>query len=176
MTKKPTLCLVAAAAALLCALPGALAQTGETPAKHAKAVKHTSSRQQLKSEAQGLALATDTTEQISAAQLDISSRVLTGRADCEFNQNVQVDPLPEHPGYFRVGFAKHQYLMVPEETTTGAVRLVDRKAGVIWLQIPVKSMLIDTKGGHRLVDACLHAEQRAALEASKGAAKANSLQ
>jgi hypothetical protein len=37
-------------------------------------------------------------------------------------------------------------------------------------------MLIDTKGGHRLVDACMHSEQRAAVEASKGAAQANSLQ
>jgi hypothetical protein len=50
---------------------------------------------------------------------------------------------------------------VPEETTTGAVRLEDRRAGIVWLQIPAKSMLMNAKIGQRMADGCLHAEQRA---------------
>ena len=179
MTMRPSFFGAACLAALL-ALCGAPVQAESgAPAKHTarkKAPKPATSHQKLRSEAKGLALAADTSEAISANQLEISARVLTGRADCEFNQNVDVDALPDHPGYFRVAFGKRQYLMVPEETTTGAVRLVDKKAGAIWLQIPVKSMLIDTKGGHRLVDACLGAEQRAAVEASKNVVTVNSLQ
>lgn len=179
MTQRPAL-LRTASVALLAAVIGvcgtsAQAETGSKAASK-KAVKPATAREQLKSEAKGLALATDTAEAVSAAQLEISARVLTGRADCEFNQNVNIDALADHPGYFRVAYGKQQYLMVPEETTTGAVRLVDKKTGVIWLQIPVKSMLIDTKAGHRLVDACLCAEQRAAVEASKNIVKVNSLE
>jgi hypothetical protein len=60
--------------------------------------------------------------------------------------------------------------MVPEETSTGAVRLFDKKAGVVWLQIPAKSMLLNTRAGQRLVDRCTHAEQRAAVGAVSAAA------
>lgn len=166
----------AALAALLLGTAG-LVQAADADAARPAAKKAThhkaTSHEQLKSEAKGLALAVDTTEAISANQLAIAQRVQTGRTDCEFNQTVDVDAVPEHPGYFRVAFGKHQYTMVPEETTTGAVRLVDKKAGAIWLQIPVKSMLIDTKGGHRLVDACQSATQR---DASRTTIKTSSLQ
>lgn len=152
------------------------ADATQPAAKKATRHKAASSHQQLQSEAKGLALAIDTTEAISASQLEIAQRVQTGRTDCEFNQNVDVDAVPDHPGYFRLAFGKHHYTMVPEETTTGAVRLVDKKAGALWLQIPVKSMLIDTKGGHRLVDACRSPTQRAAEEAARTTVKTSSLQ
>lgn len=139
------------------------------PAK--PAAKPGSSRQQLKSEAKGLALATETVEQISQAQLDVAARVLTGDADCEFNQKVQVSAVEGHPGLFHVGFKKAVYRMVPQETTTGAVRLEDKKAGVMWLQIPSKSMLMNSKIGQRMVDSCTHSEQRAAVAAAEGAAR-----
>jgi hypothetical protein len=179
MTKKRTsMSLAALAAAALLGYGGAAQaqSSGATPVKQARLAKHAPAHAKSEAKPPAAAAADDLSDQVNANQLDISARVLTGRADCEFNQNVEVDRVPDHPGYFHVGFAKHRYVMVPEETTTGAVRLVDKKSGVIWLQIPVKSMLIDTKGGHRLVDACMHSEQRAAVEASKGAAQANSLQ
>lgn len=143
----------------------------KSDAQAAKPVKKASpSRQELDSRAKGLALATTTIETINENQLAIAARVLTGRADCEFQQSVQVDPLAEHPGHFVVKFKNGSYTMVPEETTTGAVRLVDRNAGVIWLQIPAKSMMMNSKIGQRMVDGCTHAEQRAAVNAVRAAA------
>ncbi len=129
------------------------------------------SREELKSEAKGLALATDTAEAINDKQLAIATRVLTGKAACEYSQSVDVDAVSGQPGVFKVRYKEINYLMVPEETTTGAIRLFDRKSGVVWLQIPVKSMLLDARAGHRMVDLCTHAEQRAALDAVKGAAR-----
>lgn len=160
-----TLCLAAAGACAQSApdakaAPKATAKPAPRPA---------TPREEIKSEAKGLALATETAEAISDAQLAIASRVLTGKATCEQNQTVDVDPVAEKPGLFRVRFNNLNYVMVPEETTTGAIRLLDRKTAVVWLQIPVKSMLLDNRGGHRLVDLCTHAEQRAAVEAVKAA-------
>jgi len=60
---------------------------------------------------------------------------------------------------------------VPEETTTGALRLEDKKAGIVWLQIPSKSMLMNARIGQRMVDGCMHAEQRAATAAVEAAGR-----
>lgn len=118
----------------------------------------------------GLDLATETVQRISEAQLQVADRVLTGDAACELNQTVSVEPIKGKPGHFVLRFKKASYTMVPEETTSGAVRLEDKKAGMVWLQIPSKSMLMNARAGQRLVDGCLHPEQRAALAAVEGAA------
>lgn len=100
---------------------------------------------------------------LTPAQLEIASRVLTGNAKCEFDQQVSVFPVDGKPGHFHVGYKNAKYMMVPQETTTGAVRLEDRHAGVMWLQIPSKSMLMNSKVGQRMVDSCTQTQQRASL-------------
>ena len=127
--------------------------------------------QQKKSEAAGLAVATAAVSAITANQLDIAARVLTGKADCESGQHVNVDAVTSQPGHFKVSFKNAHFTMTPEETSTGAVRLEDKKSGVVWLQIPTKSMLMNQKLGQRMVDGCTQTEQRVAIEAAKAAAK-----
>ena len=112
-------------------------------------------------------LAGDASEPVSSGQLAVAERVLTGTSQCEFNQTVSVDRLQDRPGHFRVAFEKKAYVMTPQETTTGAVRLEDRRNGIVWLQIPSKSMMMNQKLGQRMVDGCMHAEQQ--RFASRGA-------
>ena len=145
-----------------------LAQAQTAAAHKAKPVKTT---QQKKSEVAGLAVASAAVSEITANQLDIAARVLTGEADCEFGERVSVDAITTNPGYFKVSFKKGVFTMTPEETSTGAVRLQDIKSGVVWLQIPTKSMLMNQKVGQRMVDGCTHSEQRVAMEAATAAAK-----
>lgn len=102
----------------------------------------------------------DTSAPVSQAQLDIAQRVLTGEAQCEMNQHVSLQAIEGKPGYFKLGFKNASYTMTPEETTTGAVRLEDKKAGVVWVQIPAKSMLLNSKIGQRMVDGCTQTAQR----------------
>lgn len=103
---------------------------------------------------------------LSPDQLAMAQRVHQGEAQCEFNQKVQLTPHPEKPGRFRLQFNKMVYTLSPEPTTTGAVRLEDKRAGVVWLQIPSKSMLMNSKIGQRMVDSCLHAEQQPVANAA----------
>lgn len=150
------------AAMVAIACPAALAQANNG----LKVSKSTSGSPSLKKQAQQTpspAPVADTTQPLSTAQLDIANRVMTGNAQCEFDQQVSVEAIAGKPGHFRVGYKKATYTMVPEETTTGAVRLEDKKAGVIWVQIPSKSMLLNSKIGQRMVDSCTQAQQRAAL-------------
>jgi hypothetical protein len=95
-------------------------------------------------------------------QLAVAQHVHAGDANCEFKNKVTITPNPDKPGRFRLQFGHLVYNMAPEPTTTGAVRLEDKQAGVVWLQIPSKSMLMNTKVGQRMVDSCLHATQIAA--------------
>ena len=39
--------------------------------------------------------------------------------------------------------------------------------GIVWLQVPIKSMLMDSKKGQRLADNCMHAAQVAEVDAMK---------
>jgi hypothetical protein len=145
--------VLAAACAVAVSLLAAPAIAGESAKKAAP----------VKTAAKPAAAAPAAGDKVTPVQLEIAHRVMTGTADCEFDQKVTVQPLEGRPGVFKVGFKDSSYTMVPQETTTGAVRLEDKQAGVLWLQIPAKSMLLDNKAGHRLVDSCRQREQRAAL-------------
>ncbi|MDL5034101.1 hypothetical protein QRD43_19535 [Pelomonas sp. APW6] len=112
---------------------------------------------------------------LSDEQMAVAPRVHAGEVQCEFNQQVHITPHPEKPGRFRLQFGKMVYNMTPEPTTTGAVRLEDKSAGIVWLQIPSKSMLMNAKAGQRMADSCQHAEQRAFVANGAGTAPAGGI-
>lgn len=99
---------------------------------------------------------------LNPEQIENAGRVLTGKVECEFNQSAHVEPLSTKEGYFQVVFKGKKYVLAPEATTTGAVRLENKKDGIMWLQIGDKSMLMSAKGGQRqrLVDNCVHPSQK----------------
>ncbi len=109
------------------------------------------------------AAAAEIAETATPTQIEIARRVMTGDAHCEFNQHVSVQPFEGRPGFFKVAFKSDHFIMAPQETTTGAVRLEDKRAGVVWLQIPSKSMLLNNRLGQRMVDSCTQTQQRAGL-------------
>lgn len=97
---------------------------------------------------------------LTPGQIDAAGRVYTGVAECDQGQQIKLTPIAGRQGHFKLEFKKASYDLVPEETTTGAVRLEDKKAGIVWLQIPSKSMLMNARIGQRVADGCRHAEQR----------------
>jgi hypothetical protein len=102
------------------------------------------------------------TEQIAAASL-----ALYGEYACEFKQTISVTPDAKHEGYADVKFGKHSYVMKPVLSSTGALRFEDVQGETLLLQIRYKSMLMDVKQGHRLVDECVHEKQLAARKADE---------
>jgi hypothetical protein len=156
-----TLTAAAALAALsTLTLSSAFAQ-GATPPANAKAKKAAA-----KPAAEPVSA---TNDNLNPGQLTMADRVLTGIADCEFKEKVDVERIPGHSGNFKVTYEHKTYIMVPEETTTGAIRLVDTAGAVVWIQIPMKSMLMNQKEHHRLVDNCQEDEQRIAVQSSQKA-------
>jgi hypothetical protein len=153
--------------ALLSLAAALAAHAAEEKPKSGQAAKP--SAIQRADKAKGKTPAAESVQPLSEVQLQVADRVHTGDAACEFNQVVNLARIDGKPGHFKLTHKKLAYTVVPEETTTGALRLEDKKAGIVWLQIPSKSMLMNSKLGQRMVDNCLHPEQRAAVNAAEGA-------
>lgn len=128
----------------------------------------TSSRTQLKSAANQVASGIIAAEAaLSPDELAFAERVHVGRIPCELGAFVTVSPEPASPGHFHIEGKGFKYFMAPVATTTGTVRLEDKKGGAVWLQIANKSMLMNQKLGQRLADECMSPEQTIVAEAIK---------
>ena len=100
-------------------------------------------------------------------ELAIADRVHKGQLPCELGATVRLEADASQPGYFYLHGKGFRYRMHPVATSTGAIRLEDRKAGAVWLQLANKSMLMDQNKGRRLADECANAEQVAFAENMK---------
>ena len=98
------------------------------------------------------------------AQMALAQNVYVGRLPCELGAFVSVIADVNAAGYFDVQTKNLKFRMVPVETTTGAVRLEDRRTGAVWLQLANKSMLMNQKIGQRLADECMSPVQASVAE------------
>lgn len=96
---------------------------------------------------------------LTADQIAVAGQVHVGTLPCELGQTVVLRAEPGEVGYFSLSIGKARYRLAPELTTTGAVRLEDKAAGVVWLQLANKSMLMNHKLGRRMADECKSAGQ-----------------
>lgn len=89
-------------------------------------------------------------------QLQAAAATYYGPYDCEFKQTLSISRHPTE-GYVVVTFSNKAYTMKPVRSRTGAVRLEEVDQGpMLMVQIPAKSMLMDTVRGRRIVDACVN--------------------
>ena len=112
---------------------------------------------------------------LSEDQLAQARRVHTGKITCGGGHSVTITADEKNAGYFHVASGKQSYHMHPVQTSTGATRLEDAKAGAVWLQLGSKSMLMNQKLGQRLADECVSPEQRAYAAEKQNAPAAPSL-
>lgn len=136
---------------LLCASPlVAMAQT--TAPKPATRVDPSASRKEVRVNPRNAAAVARAP--LTPAELEISRKVHVGTLPCELGQVVVLTPDASNPGFFGLRLGAATYRVAPEETTTGAIRLEDKAAGIVWLQLANKSMLMSQKLGRRLADEC----------------------
>lgn len=165
-------------AAVLLASPGvATAQTTASkpaapatkPAAKPAAAKKpavSADRTNLKTTAKNVAAGIEAAEEaLTPAELAIAERVHVGNLPCELGASVTLAADTKVPGYFDLQGKNFRYRMFPVATTTGAIRLEDRKAGAVWLQLANKSMLMNQKLGIRLADECMSPAQVTMAEA-----------
>jgi hypothetical protein len=150
------------------------AKTSKPAAKPAKqrqaAPANSVSRTEIRSTATQMAAGIAAAEAaLEPAELAIAESVHTGVMPCEMGTSVTLASDPAAPGYFNMHGKNFRFRMVPVITVTGAIRLEDRQAGAVWLQLPNKSMLMNQKIGQRMADGCMSQSQLVVAQGMKDA-------
>ena len=152
------------ALSLACALPGVACAQASAPASGKAAPAKAAAAKKAPAKA-----VVYTPPPASAEQTEAAGRVYYGKYDCEFNQVVDIEADPKYPSYVDVEHLKTTYLMKPVVSSTGAVRLEDVHGETLMVQIANKSMLLNVKTGHRVVDDCESPNQHEFNAAAKAA-------
>ncbi len=144
--------LVLLVAGVAYGLPPAMAQ-GSSAAPH-KTVKKTAAKKT--STAKKDAHAVDDDEQ----EPDVTGMTPTA-FDCELGNKLTIYRRVDDDQQIALRWNKRLHQMTRVSTTTGALRFENPKKGLVWIGIPAKGMLLDSKKGQQLANECQSPEQAA---------------
>lgn len=168
--KSPAACALAAAfalaAAALCAPASAADKDHETHPKATKVLKEkekAKSKKAKKEEPKQEVLADE-------PEPDITDTVIADYA-CELNNKVTIYTNEKDSGHIALRWKNRLHRLERVGTTTGALRFENTKFGLIWIGIPSKGILLDSKQNRQLANECKNAEQAKPLVAAAPAEK-----
>jgi hypothetical protein len=99
---------------------------------------------------------------------DVTDTTLT-EFSCEMNNKVAVYRNLMDDSYIILRWQNHLRRMEKVGTTTGARRYESAKTGLVWIGIPSKGILLDSKQNRQLANECKDAEQaKPAMAAAPG--------
>lgn len=138
-------CSLAMAAAALCAAPAANAAEPKKPVK-AKAASKSKNHPK----------AVDVVA--SEPEPDISDTTTTD-FDCELGNKVTTYHNDNDDSHIALRWKKRLHRLTRVGTTTGAKRFENPTFGLVWIGIPAKGMLLDSRLNRQLANECKNAEQ-----------------
>ncbi len=169
-----------AAGAFACAAIGVCAPAFATPEKHpkAEAVLKAQAKAKPKAKAKKSTKAAAATAAAAAAvaaapaasaeevdEPDITDTVVTEYA-CELGNKITIYTNAQDEGHIALRWKKRVHRLNRVGTTTGALRFENPHWGLIWIGIPAKGILLDSKLNRQLANECKNAEQSAPVTAS----------
>jgi len=80
---------------------------------------------------------------------------------CALGDQVTLFQKPDDDKRIAIRWKKRMHELMRVDTTTGAHRFEDQKNGLVWIGIPAKSMLLDSKKGQQLANECKNPQQLA---------------
>jgi hypothetical protein len=90
---------------------------------------------------------------------------------CELNNKVAIYRNPMDDSHIALRWQNHLRRMDKVGTTTGAQRYENTKVGLVWIGIPSKGILLDSKQNRQLANECKDAEQAKPVVAAAPAEK-----
>ena len=79
--------------------------------------------------------------------------------DCALGDKVTIFANEADDKHIALRWNKRLLRLTRVETTTGAHRFENRRQGMVWIGIPAKGILLDSKKGQQLANECKSAEQ-----------------
>ncbi|MDF3034746.1 MAG: hypothetical protein K0S28_20, partial [Paucimonas sp.] len=102
-----------------------------------------------------------------SAELDTTS-LSAMELNCELGRKMTVYRKSKDEGQIAVRWKEKLLRFLRVDTQTGAHRYENEKHGLVWIGIPGKSMLLDSKNGRQLANECMNAEQAQEALKAKG--------
>ena len=158
----------------LCAAPVATAAASAAPEKnHPKAADVVKKAQPKKSskgkKAAAVAAAAGGGAAVAATidepEPDITDTKVTDYA-CELGNAITIYTNEKDDAHIALRWKKRLHRLERVGTTTGALRFENTKFGLIWIGIPSKGILLDSKLNRQLANECKNAEQAKPLVAA----------
>ena len=87
------------------------------------------------------------------------TKALASEYKCELGAMVTIFHNADDNDYIALRYEKLITRMKRVTTTTGADRFENKRSGLVWIGIPAKGILLDSKQGHQLANDCKDAEQ-----------------
>jgi hypothetical protein len=138
---------ISMAACTLCAAPAFAAEAQKTAKAKPKAKK-------AKAKAADESIAPSTPE----SEPDITDNKTTD-FNCELGNKITIYANETDDQHIALRWKKRLHRLTRVGTTTGAQRFENRNFGLIWIGIPSKGMLLDSKQNRQLANECKNAEQ-----------------
>ena len=91
---------------------------------------------------------------------------------CELGNQVTIYTNPSDDTHIALRWKKRVHRLDRVGTSTGANRFENRHYGLVWIGIPAKSMLLDSKQGRQLANECKNTQQVQADISAKPAPQA----
>jgi hypothetical protein len=144
--------LLAASLALASLTLATGARADDTAAK--KVVKKTAAKASKKAAAPAEAKAPDE----DADEPSVHDAAVT-EFDCELGNKITIYTNTSDDAHIALRWKKRLHRLTRVGTTTGANRFENKLYGLIWIGIPAKGMLLDSKQNRQLANECRNAEQ-----------------
>lgn len=78
--------------------------------------------------------------------------------NCEMGNKLTIYKNDDDDKHIAIRWNKHLNRLTRVSTTTGANRFENRKIGLVWIGIPAKGILLDSKKGQQLANECKNHE------------------
>ena len=172
LSKLAIACSVALGAMTLTLAPASFAATDAKEPAKAKAVKAKPKAKTTKAKAAAVKedhpLAMSVVDKEEADEPSTTGSASTD-FNCELGNKITIYTNATDDKHIALRWKKRLHRLSRVGTTTGANRFENRLYGLVWIGIPAKGMLLDSKQGRQLANECKDAEQAkpaAVLEAA----------
>ena len=141
---------------------GAHAET--EPAK--KTVKKAAAKTKAKAKAETAPVAPKTPDEEADEPAITDTKI--DEFDCELGNKITIYKNDADESHIALRWKKRLHRLTRVGTTTGAHRFENKLYGLIWIGIPAKGMLLDSKLNRQLANECRNAEQLKPVATGEG--------